>query len=755
MYYKIKTKITIKKLATKFGRALLTAILVLGFFFTLSHAFAQGLECGVLTSIGQTACEDTSDDLNCVWETDTCLEYCSTLNETDCGTNKTCTWAADICAPVEPAESIAPEEPVVNQVIQIDSPEEGWEPSKLQTYATKFLIRGKEALTWSLNIEDAGFHNPAIQSSYVKVLTIVNSLFILGLLAIAAMWMFSIVIPRRYLKQVILYFAAAVIFVNFALPLTRLLIDSTNLLQKTLLTQDGDSIVITDIVETPSYNEAIAYQNTGMVVTEESVKDLTIALTNDPTIQEMTIGTVNTEETDISGSLEGGEADEIITLELPAVVRDIVFNSNQRILITGESEFHPETEQSIFSFVMIAATGLAYFIIALIFILRIIILWALLILSPILFLLGIFKLTRGWFYNWLTIYGRWLLIGPLVALGLAVIVNIWQFSEGPLIGNSYVGETFVNNFTNISFRLPGSNILNSLSTTGEMMEYLVFLLMLYIPIFFAFGLTRQKIMRGTATAVVEKWKERRPVPVTPTGTETKERVIEKTETQAGVLGTIKDVFTGQIAKITKPVMPTEMRGMKTREAPIIPSAASFLPEQLALTDLHDMMGLLGATKESRKSRDLTIERLANPEILRDPKESVKHSAVRNEIEKRANAGDPEAVVLTNEIKEKETKTETTTGVTTGATIGEVETKVKVTTPKTQVTPTVERVIEKKEIKEKEKETERVIIEKEKPTEELKGDEEEEETKEPEEETPEQPEDETEEPKENENEEKTE
>lgn len=623
------------------------------------------MECGDLTSLGQIACEDTSDDLSCVWETGTCTEYCPTLDETECIADAICTWEADTCVeivvPVTPPEPPAPEGPVVNQVIEIGTQQEGWEPSKLQTYATKFLIRGKEALTWSLNIEDAGFHNPAIQSSYVKVLTIVNSLFILGLLAIAAMWMFSIVIPRRYLKQVILYFAAAVIFVNFALPLTRLLIDSTNLLQKTLLTQDGESIVIADIVETPTYDEATAYQNTEMVVAEESVKDVAITLTDDsdPTAEEVMIGTIETDEGQVTGLLTG-EAGGAITLELPAVIRDIVFNSNQRILITGVSEFHPETEQSIFSFVMIAATGLAYFILALIFVLRIIILWALLILSPILFLLGIFKMTRGWFYNWLTIYGRWLLIGPLVALGLAIIVNIWQFSEGPPIVNPYIGETFASNFTNISFRLPGSNMLNSLSTTGEMMEYFVFLLMLYIPIFFAFGLTRQKILRGTATAVVEKWRERRPVPVISTNTETREKVTEKTETTTGVLGTLKDAFTGQFAKITTTAMPTGMRDTATREAPIIPSAANFLPEQLALTDLRDMMGLLGATKESRKSRDMTIERLANPEILRDPKESVKHSAVRNEIEKRANAGDPEAVVLMNEIKEKETKTESRT-----------------------------------------------------------------------------------------------
>jgi hypothetical protein len=204
-----------------------------------------------------------------------------------------CAWEEETCVSVVPGEPVAEvtepvelEEPTTNQIVQIGQAEEGWEPSSLQTYGTKFLIRGKEALTWSLNIEDAGFHNEAIQTSYVKVLTIVNSLFILGLLAIAAMWMFSIIIPRRYLKQVILLYAIAVIFVNFALPITRLLIDSTNLLQKTLLTQDGRNIVITDIIETPTYEQAIGYEN---LTSEESSKQIDIALANETDYEEFVI----------------------------------------------------------------------------------------------------------------------------------------------------------------------------------------------------------------------------------------------------------------------------------------------------------------------------------------------------------------------------------------------------------------------------------------------------------------------------------
>ena len=87
---------------------------------------------------------------------------------------------------------------------------------------------------------------------------------------------------------------------------------------------------------------------------------------------------------------------------------------------------------------MVLLTGVAYFAMALIFLLRIVILWALMIVSPILFLLAIFRFTRSYFYNWMEIYARWLLIGPLMALGISIVVNLWQ-AVGLPIDSAYPG----------------------------------------------------------------------------------------------------------------------------------------------------------------------------------------------------------------------------------------------------------------------------------------------------------------------------
>ncbi len=656
------------------------ALLTLALFLFINRAFAQDV-------------------------TTTCLDFAADQVACEASVTPDCTWNGTTCT-----ENITPATPAIpsieaakNQVVNIaNETEKNWQPSGLQTYATRFLIRAKEALTWSLNIEDAGFHNPAIQTSYAKVLTIVNSLFILGMLAIAAMWMFSIFIPRRQLRKVMLVYAGAVIFINFALPVTRLLIDSTNLLQKTLLVKDGGNIAITDIVQTDkTYAETVGYVNTESA-TDNVYEKTQISIPSAPAVTETGIGKIS--DVALNGSSTGTSGTAIISLGQQDT-GSIKLDTNTPLTIESKKEFFPESESAIFTFAMVMLTGIAYFTLALIFILRIIILWALLILSPALILLAIFKATRGWFINWLAIYGRWLLIGPLVALGIAIIVNIWKVTGEPPIKNAYGGETFADNLTNISFMLPGSKLPNTLKDTKEMMEYIVFLMMLYIPIFFAFALTRQKVLRGAAGVVVENFRGKQRTVVA--GAPETEKPAATAVGTAGVIGTLKDIFSSKVAKITETALPAELRAAEYRKEHFVPSASNFLPEQLALTSLHGMMELLGASNESRHSRDVAIERLASPKFIADPREREKHESVRNEIEKRATSGDPEASTLMNEIREKQASVSVSVStpamgaVSAGAPEKQIETREEIRTEAAKTGPLVERVKEETTIKEKE------------------------------------------------------
>ncbi len=590
-------------------------------------------------------------------------------------------------------KSVKLEKPSKNQGVAVFdvTNNKNWKTSGLFTTGLKFMIRGKEALAWTLGISDGGFHNPAIKSSYLKVLTIVNSLFIIGLLAIAGMWMFSILIPRAYLKRVVLIYGMAVIFVNFALPMNQLLIDTTNLLQKTFM----DGVKITNIVEIPSYNDkkAVGYQNETGFLKKADTSKLTFNL-SDPKVAasststkstvagagaktKTTTPTITVKPTSISvgkitqdpsktsfiGNIKSSKTAETISLSTYGNDPEIKLNASQNVELINSNKFNPDQEHSIFAFVMMILTSLAYFGMALVLILRIVILWALMIVSPALFLLIIFRATRSYFVNWLGLYARWLLIGPLMALGIAVVVNIWKTTGLP-ITSSYSGGQF-GVFTNIGFFLPGKDTANTLSTTGQMMEYILFLIMLYLPIIFAFMLTRQKTWAGALSTIINKKGAVQKPMEDPmggsngriqSGQEGKEESKATSFTQ-DIKGFLNDKFT----KTTATAIPGNMRGgdvtsgtIATGESkPKIENAGHFLPENLEKSDMKSMVNLASGDKGSRNSHQKAIEKLAKPQSIIDPQERKKVSAVKEEIGKRAEQGDVEAIRVMGEISQAE------------------------------------------------------------------------------------------------------
>jgi len=534
-----------------------------------------------------------------------------------------------------------------------------WKTDLLSTLGLKFMIRGKEALAWTLNIREAGFHNPAIQANYLKVLTVVNSLFILGLLAIAALWMFSLLVPRRVLRQVILVYALAVVFVNFALPLNQLLIDSTQLLQRTFI----GSTNISDIVEMPTYNDpkTVGYENETGTLKQAASKTIQLNLgsAEQQEVNNLTIGKLQQgfQTPVLTGTLtafdaEGKPRTQIIDLQATGNDALLQLNANQSLKITNEQVFNPNEEHRIFAFAMLLLTGLAYFGMALVFILRIVILWALMIVSPVLFLLAIFRSTRGTFMNWLAVYSRWLLIGPLMALGIAMVVGIWK-TVGMPVASAYPGVGQFGQLTNIGFFLPGASAANNLSTTPQMMEYLLFLTMLYLPLVFAFMLTRQGAWPTAAFASAERPAHER-MPTTLAGraeaTIRPPTMIERAkELTAGLKAGIARLGGGE----TLPALPANLRTAGARGTELL-AGTRYAPEQLALASVRDIVALASGVPEgTRNLQGKAIERLAAASQIEDRRDRENLTSIRHEIEGRAAQGQPEAVRLVSEIREKE------------------------------------------------------------------------------------------------------
>ncbi len=545
---------------------------------------------------------------------------------------------------IEEVAEITPEvtEPGSIQSVVLSEVDESFEKDSLVTAGLQFMIRGKEALGWSLNIDETGFRTEAIQSSYNKVLTIVNSLFILGLLAIAVMAMFKVIIPRGAIRRTVFTYVIAVIFVNFALPINQLFIDGTNILQRTLLVNESNQISIADIVETPEYSDenTVGYSAANA---EKEAADITLKLGADPITD---VGEINTGlTTGFAGS------DQLV---INSSTQRLSLNSEISASLEKQATFDQSREHHVFAFVMMGLTGIAYLLLALIFVLRVVILWALMILSPVLFLLAIFNITRGYFYNWLSIYGKWLLIGPLAALGISVVVNIWQQVGLPLT-STYVTATNFAPAGNVGFMLPGSASLNTLSTTGQMMEYIVFLLMLYIPLFFAFALTRSKVLATVSAAAVDTGSrviQSRTSTRTSGGSATAE--TKETETKEKKTSGFKSLLDSQIAKVSRTALPGSLTGgVTTSGLTAFETASSYLPEHLAVAKTDDLLSLAGAEEGSRHGKEGAITNLAAPQNVVDPTERKHVNAVRSELEKRASTGDPGAVLLMGEIQNKE------------------------------------------------------------------------------------------------------
>jgi len=623
-----------------------------------------------------TTCEELTEE-ECAGHID---DWECKVEEESCVTNIDLTEPSDVGdADLQPQE-----EGKINKTtkLQITAPGEtdNWLSNPLQTFGVQFLIRSKEALAWALQINEYGFGSEAIKTSYLKILTIVNSLFVLGMLVIAAMWMLSMVVPRAYLKKVMLFYAGAVILVNFALPLTQLMIDGANLLQQTFLTDGKNQIEITQIIqmdEGMNYNNVKVYQTE--FVEENSGKTYTLQIGGNVEGEEDTlfpIGTIesgNKDETEILIKNDSVIGDSLITLPK---AEPQTLNINKEELQLKLSSANPTliTEAVVFEFVMMMITSIAYFLLALIFVVRIIILWALLIVSPALFILAVFPSTRSWFYNWLNLYGRWLLIGPLVALGISVIINIWQ-TVGLPIGSSYEESVLMGSKSNLSFLLPGKTEVSSFQDAGEMMEYIVFLIMLYLPIFFGFALTRQKAWAGVTNHVSTKWnqisKNKKLLQIL--STQTTETKTSETKTESrGMTEQFKDVIGAQVSKFTQATMPSSVNkevinSTTTSNGYMIPSASSFLPESLALNNVDELLELVGKNKESKSSHQKVIEKLANPEKIKDQTEQKHAKAVHEELTTRAKKGDSKAIRLINEVNDKQSDSLSNKNVTTNNT----------------------------------------------------------------------------------------
>ncbi len=146
---------------------------------------------------------------------------------------------------------------------------------------------------------------------------------------------------------------------------------------------------------------------------------------------------------------------------------------------------------------LIKITNLSYYLIGVMMILRKIILWFLLFVSPFLAILMPFALIRNAGWIWIGVFFQWVFYGPLFALFLGGLAKIWNSaSHIPFVfdfSRTHTGDGFVYpTAINILYGGPAQklSILNSSNYVDTFTEYIISLIMLLVVVILPWFLLR-------------------------------------------------------------------------------------------------------------------------------------------------------------------------------------------------------------------------------------------------------------------------
>jgi hypothetical protein len=312
------------------------------------------------------------------------------------------------------------------------------------TNVGQFSRRAASMLGWSLEITEEGFRNDRIEEVTLIIRDVVNGIIILTIIGLAFMWIFSALLHKNVLRTTTALVALSALAVNFAMPIVRIVLDGVSVVQKTFLT---DEIKEERFLRIENISDV--WVGTGVAIMQPRI------------IQEG--------ETDIQGQV---------------AIDDRYVDMRQ--------------ESTIFHGILLFALSLGEAFVAILLALRIVILWFFLIFSPFFAVLPIFRFTRGVFRYWFWLFGRWLFLGPLIAICLYISISLWQHTGIPIESTfeGFAGTQFLSNTTNIQMYAPGviRGAGGNMTSATELMKFIIGTLMIWYSAIIPFWLTRSKIL---------------------------------------------------------------------------------------------------------------------------------------------------------------------------------------------------------------------------------------------------------------------
>lgn len=337
---------------------------------------------------------------------------------------------------------------------------------------------------------------------------------------------------------------------------------------------------------------------------------------------------------------------------------------------TGYRIVGSQYEESAFiSLLLVKLTAITYYFMTGVLLLRKIILWFFVIISPVFPLLLLFYPLRNTAKIWIGEFFRWLLYAPLFSIFLSGLVAIWRmyiplqgFDTFKGVGN--VGNVVYPTAVNILLGGPGQvlSINNSVNMTSTFAQYVVALLMLWVVIllpflllqifldyFMALSLNDNSIVKqisSSYSSIFNKPGSPPPAPVPP-GMQHPAGMakplpftakIEIPEIRQQPVRVTTNVNVGDILRLTNLSVPT-MRDIAKYETNLMSSDRSRRQEVTRMNE--------------------TLSKIANPRTVGTFDEQKRYSQIREKLVAEKEKGDPLATsILTAAVASAPQATET-------------------------------------------------------------------------------------------------
>ena len=309
-------------------------------------------------------------------------------------------------------------------------------------------------------------------------------------------------------------------------------------------------------------------------------------------------------------------------------------------------------ESAFISLLLVKLTAITYYVMVGILLLRKIILWFFIIISPIFPLLLLYSPIRNTGKIWIGEFFRWLLYAPLFSIFLSGLVYIWMHGI-PLQFNFNQALVYPTSI-NILLGGPGQtlSLTNSLNNSNTFAQYIVALLMLWVVIILPFlllqifldylntvsigdnNMIRQLMTTGSSFIGRGPTPPPAPLPLSsqPTGMARSIPFTAKVE----IPQMHSENISSQIANLRSVQSSNEILRLTSLSVPTM--------QDIARYETSAISSDISRHAEIAKMHE-TLERIANPAVISAPMEKQRYAMVKNKLVAEGQKGDPLATSI--------------------------------------------------------------------------------------------------------------